>query len=50
MYTVPKQLYDDCETFESFYIQQGVREGEIFISTDVYEVYLNPSLNRLSPS
>ena len=31
----------------SFYIQQGVRQGGI-LSTDMYKIYLNPSLNRMS--
>ena len=35
------------QTSESFYNHQGVRQGGI-LSTDMYKVYLNPQLNRLS--
>ncbi|MES9972509.1 MAG: reverse transcriptase domain-containing protein [Candidatus Thiodiazotropha sp.] len=37
------------QTTESFSIQQGVRQGGI-LSTDMYKIYLNPQLNRLSES
>ena len=35
------------QTSESFYSHQEVRQGGI-LSTDMYKVYLNPQLNRLS--
>ena len=35
------------QTSKSFYTHQGVRQGGI-LSTDMYKIYLNPSLNRMS--
>ena len=35
------------QTSKSFYIHQGVRQGGI-LSTDMYKIYLNPSLNRMN--
>ena len=35
------------QTSKSFYIHQGVRQGGI-LSTDMYKIYLNLSLNRMS--
>ena len=35
------------QTSKSFYIHKGVRQGGI-LSTDMYKIYLNPSLNRMS--
>ena len=35
------------QTSKSFYIHQGVRQGGV-LSTNMYKIYLNPSLNRMS--
>ena len=35
------------QTSKCFYNHQGVRQGGI-LSTDIYKIYLNPSLNRMS--
>ena len=35
------------QTSEPFEIQQGVRQGDV-LSTDLYKVYSNPLLNRVT--